>query len=70
MPPRTKKTSISLDPKLEERAKRRAQQRGFMYSFSAYVAALITEDLKSDGEASEQLKAERRRDPYSPKVPN
>jgi hypothetical protein len=45
MPPGTKKTSISLDPELEERAKKRAAEKGFQYSFSAYVAALIRDDL-------------------------
>lgn len=46
MPPGTKKTSISLDPDLEARAKERAAERGFNYSFSAYVASLIREDLR------------------------
>ena len=54
MPPGTKKTSISLDPELEQRAKERAAQRGFKYSFSAYVAELIREDLKTHARAEEK----------------
>lgn len=50
MPPGTKKTSISLDPDLEQRAKQRAEQLGFKYSFSAYVASLIRDDIKAHTE--------------------
>lgn len=47
MPP-TKKTSISLDPSLENRAKQRADELGFANSFSAYIAKLIRDDLATN----------------------
>lgn len=53
MPPGTKKTSISLDPELESRAKERAESLGFKYSFSAYIAALIRDDIKAADRALE-----------------
>lgn len=46
--PRTHATvAISLHPELREDARQRAQQLGFGNSFSAYVAKLIAEDIRS-----------------------
>lgn len=41
----TDNKSISLEPGLLRRAKRRAREKGFKNSFSAYVAHLISRDL-------------------------
>jgi hypothetical protein len=49
-----KKTSFSIDPDLVARAKKhakaRAEKDGYVFSFSAYVAKLIRDDLAASGD--------------------
>lgn len=48
MPPRTKKTSVSIDIDLLTAAERKVAERGFRYSMSAYICDLIRADQEAD----------------------